>query len=70
MYSIAISLLLLTIYDLRVRFFADRWGFLAKIHYRNGPIYYLMFIPVILTLVSGVEFLYNNRKLLKQIVAA
>lgn len=68
MYSIAIALLLLSIHDVRNRFFSDRWHFLMKIHDHNGPIYYLMFIPVILTLISGLEFIYNNRKTLKEIV--
>ena len=65
MYSIAISLLLLTLYEARGMFFANRLHFLTRIRHHNGPIYYLMFIPVLLTLVSGLEFLYNNRKLLK-----
>jgi CDP-diacylglycerol--glycerol-3-phosphate 3-phosphatidyltransferase len=65
MYAIVISLLLLTICDARRRFFSDRWHFLKSIRHHNGPIYYLMFIPVLLTLISGLEFLYNNRKLLK-----
>lgn len=69
MYVIAISLLLLTLYDARMRFFADRWYFLTRIRHQNGPIYYLMFIPVLLTLISGLEFIYNNRKSLKKLVA-
>ena len=68
MYTIALSLLLLTLYDARGRFFADRWYFLTRIRHHNGPINYLMFIPVLLTLISGLEFLYNNRKLLKKTV--
>jgi CDP-diacylglycerol--glycerol-3-phosphate 3-phosphatidyltransferase len=68
MYSIAISLLLLTICDLRGRFFASKWHFLTNIRHHNGPIYYLMYIPVMLTLISGLEFLYNNRKMLKKMV--
>ena len=68
MYSIAISLLLLTIADLRLRFFPDSLHFLTWIRHHNGPIFYLMLIPVALTLISGLEFLYNNRKLLKEIV--
>ena len=68
MYTIALSLLLLTLYDARGRSFSDRWYFLTKIRHHNGPIYYLMYIPVLLTLISGLEFLYNNRKLLKKMV--
>jgi CDP-diacylglycerol--glycerol-3-phosphate 3-phosphatidyltransferase len=68
MYTIVASLLLLTICDARGRFFSSRWHFLTKIRHHNGPIYYLMYIPVLLTLISGLEFLYNNRRLLKKIV--
>ena len=67
MYAIVIALLLLTIYDARGRFFSNRWYFLTKIRDHNGPIYYLMYIPVLLTLISGLEFLYNNRRLLKKL---
>jgi len=69
MYAIAISLLLLTICDARGRFFSDRWHFLNTIRHENGPIYYLMLIPVILTIISGLEFIYNNRKSLRKVVA-
>jgi len=68
MYSIAIALLLLTIADIRMRFFPNNLRFLEWIRHHNGPIYYLMFIPVALTLISGLEFLYNNRKMLKGII--
>ncbi|HGJ65249.1 TPA: CDP-diacylglycerol--glycerol-3-phosphate 3-phosphatidyltransferase [bacterium] len=65
MYAIALSLLLLSMYDIRSTFFSNRLHFMTVIREHNGPIYYLMFIPVALTIVSGLEFLYNNRKLLK-----
>ena len=65
MYAIALSLLMLAFYDIRVAFFSDRWQFMTAIRNHNGPIYYLMFIPVAFTIISGLEFLYNNRKLLK-----
>ncbi len=68
MYSIVISLLLLTIADLRLRFFPNSLHFLTRVRHHNGPIFYLMLIPVALTLISGLEFLYNNRKLLKELV--
>ena len=29
---------------------------------RLGPIYFMMYIPLVLTVISGLEFLYNNRK--------
>jgi len=64
MYAIALSLLMLAVYDVRGAFFSDRWYFMTAIRNQNGPIYYLMLIPVALTVISGLEFLYNNRKLL------
>lgn len=67
MYAIAISLLLLTMCDASERFFSNGW-LQTKVRHHNGPIYFLMFIPVLLTLISGLEFLYNNRKMLKNIV--
>ena len=68
MYVIAISLLLLTICDANQRFFSNGW-LQEKVRQNNGPIYYLMFIPVLLTLISGLEFLYSNRKMLRDMVA-
>jgi len=65
MYAIALSLLLLSMYEIRGAFFSNRWHFMTSIREHNGPIYYLMLIPVALTIISGLEFLYNNRKLLK-----
>lgn len=29
---------------------------------RHGPIYFMMYLPVVLTVVSGLEILYGNRK--------
>jgi CDP-diacylglycerol--glycerol-3-phosphate 3-phosphatidyltransferase len=71
-FAIIISLLLLTICDARERFFSgtDRWNFLENVRHHDGPIYYLMYIPVLITLVSGLKFFYNNRNLLKEIVTA
>ena len=67
MYVIGISLLLLTICDASEKFFSNAW-LQTKVRHHNGPIYYLMFVPVMLTLISGLEFIYNNRKALRQIV--
>lgn len=67
MYVIVFSLILLTICDAIQRFFSNGW-LQTKVRHHNGPIYYLMFIPVALTLISGLEFLYNNRKMLREIV--
>ena len=33
-----------------------------------GPIFFMMFIPLILTIASGVEFLVNNRKFLSALI--
>ncbi|HGE69521.1 TPA: CDP-diacylglycerol--glycerol-3-phosphate 3-phosphatidyltransferase [Candidatus Poribacteria bacterium] len=65
LYAIALSLLLLSLYEIRSAFFSNHFHFINAIRNQNGPIFYLMLIPVILTVVSGLEFLYNNRKLLK-----
>jgi CDP-diacylglycerol--glycerol-3-phosphate 3-phosphatidyltransferase len=65
MYAIALSLLLLSLYEIRGAFFANKWHFMTAIRNHNGPIFYLMLIPVTLTIISGLEFIYNNRRLLK-----
>lgn len=65
---IVTSLVLLTVCDAIQRFFSNGW-LQTRVRHHNGPIYYLMFIPVLLTLVSGLEFLYNNRKMLREMVA-
>lgn len=67
--GIIISLLLLAVGDASEKFFSNQW-LSSKIHHQNGPIFYLILIPVIITLVSGLIFFYNNRKLLKEIVTA
>ena len=58
MVVITISLALLVIYE---------FGGLSVLSadlivHQFGPIYFMMYIPLILTVVSGLEFLYNNRK--------
>jgi len=53
---ISLGLVMLTIYDMGIRFL-----FLDKIHHTHGPIYFMMYIPLILTVVSGLEFLFRNR---------
>jgi CDP-diacylglycerol--glycerol-3-phosphate 3-phosphatidyltransferase len=40
----------------------------ALIVRNHGPIFFMMFLPLILTVVSGVEFLVNNRKFLFALV--
>ena len=64
--AIIASLLLLTICDASEKFFANRW-LQTKVRHRNGPIYFLVLVPVLITLVSGLIFFYNNRGLLKEI---
>jgi CDP-diacylglycerol--glycerol-3-phosphate 3-phosphatidyltransferase len=34
----------------------------------QGPIYFIMYLPLVLTVVSGLEFLYNNRKALYELM--
>jgi CDP-diacylglycerol--glycerol-3-phosphate 3-phosphatidyltransferase len=34
----------------------------------QGPIYFMMYLPLILTVISGLEFLYNNRKALYELM--
>jgi len=67
--AIIISLLLLSICDAGEKFFSNGW-LQAKVRRQNGPIYYLMIVPVVITLISGLKFFYNNRKLLKELVTA
>lgn len=58
---ISLGLLLLTLHDNKNRLGMD-WSFMSRIRDRHGPIYYMMYLPLILTVVSGLEFIYNNRK--------
>ena len=68
MVVIVISLILLVIYAQRSTWFA--WldvGFESIVH-RQGPIYFMMYLPLVLTVVSGLEFVYNNRKALYELM--
>lgn len=40
----------------------------AFIERRYGPIYFMMYLPLVLTVGSGVEFLVNNRKALSALI--
>ena len=40
----------------------------AFIEQRYGPIYFMMYLPLVLTVGSGVEFLVNNRKALSALI--
>jgi CDP-diacylglycerol---glycerol-3-phosphate 3-phosphatidyltransferase len=57
---ITISLVLLVLHENQAQLGRDL-GFIIQ---PQGPIYYMMYLPLILTVVSGLEFLYNNRKAL------
>jgi CDP-diacylglycerol--glycerol-3-phosphate 3-phosphatidyltransferase len=55
---ITISLVLLVIYA-----YGKPSGYpVDLIVTRLGPIYFMMYLPLVLTVASGLEFLYNNRK--------
>lgn len=40
----------------------------AFIERRRGPIYFMMYLPLVLTVGSGMEFLINNRKALSALI--
>ncbi len=67
MIVISFSLLLLVIYDYQVQL-SVRWILIDKVRDKHGPIYFMMFLPLLLTLISGLEFLYNNRKALLELM--
>ena len=69
MIVISLSLLLLVIYDYRVQL-SVRWILIDKARDKHGPIYFMMFLPMLLTLISGLEFLYNNRKALLELMVS
>ncbi len=56
---VAIGLLLLTFQDQQIT------EFILK---ARGPIYFMMYLPLALTVGSGVEFLINNRKALSALI--
>ena len=58
---ISLSLLLLSLHDNMDRLGINS-GFLERMRDRHGPIYFMVYLPMILTVVSGLEFLYNNRR--------
>jgi len=61
MIVIGISLILLVLHDNRGKFVLE-WILIEKMRDVHGPIYFMMFLPLLLTLISGLEFLYNNRR--------
>jgi len=69
MIVIVISLVLLVLHDYQEQS-AVRWSLIEKARYVHGPIYFMMFLPLLLTLISGLEFLYNNRKALRELMVS
>jgi len=59
MIVISFSLLFLVLYDRDLLPSVLRFDKMRK---PRGPIYFMMYIPLVLTITSGLEFLYNNRK--------
>ncbi len=55
---ILISLALLVCYEYR-ELLSVNVDFIIQ---AQGPIYFTMYLPLVLTIVSGLEFVYNNRK--------
>ncbi len=62
---ITISLVLLVLHEYRGSWSSYDMGFII---YPQGPIYFMMYLPLVLTVVSGLEFLYNNRKSLYELM--
>ncbi|MFQ6040334.1 MAG: CDP-diacylglycerol--glycerol-3-phosphate 3-phosphatidyltransferase [Candidatus Poribacteria bacterium] len=67
MIVIVISLVILVIHDYREQF-TVKWNLIEKARDVHGPIYFMMFLPLLLTLISGLEFLYNNRKIIWELM--
>lgn len=66
MFVISVGLLLLVLHDREV---SSTWLIRAarEVH---GPIYFAMYVPLVLTVASGLEFIYNNRKALYKLVSS
>lgn len=67
MIAISLSLLLLVLYDRKL---LPSILHLNQMRGKHGPIYFMMYIPLTLTLVSGLEFLYNNRKSILELMTS
>jgi CDP-diacylglycerol--glycerol-3-phosphate 3-phosphatidyltransferase len=63
MLVISLSLLLLTLHD-HSSFLGIDSPLILSARDRHGPIYYMIYVPLVLTVLSGLEFIYNNRKVL------
>ena len=62
---ITISLVLLVLHEYGGSWSSYDMGFIIQ---PQGPIYFMMYLPLVLTVVSGLEFLYNNRKSLYELM--
>jgi len=69
MIVIVISLVLLVFHDYRKQF-TVKWSLIEKTRDVHGPIYFMMFLPLLLTLISGLEFLHKNRKTLWELMVS
>ena len=68
MVVIVVSLILLVIYAQRSTWFSWLDVSFESIIHKQGPIYFMMYLPLVLTVVSGLEFVYNNRKALYELM--
>lgn len=66
MITISLSLFLLVLYDLKI----FELSLINKARDPHGPIYFLMYIPLTFTVISGLEFLFNNRRLFKELLTS
>ena len=62
---ITTSLILLVLHEYRKSWSSYNVDFIV---HPQGPIYFMMYLPLVLTVVSGVEFVYNNRKALYELM--
>ena len=61
------SQLIVMIVGLVLLAFQNGWS-AAFVEQGHGPIYFMMYVPLVLTIGSGVEFLVNNRKALSALI--
>ena len=61
------SQLIVMIVGLVLLAFQNGWS-AAFVEQNHGPIYFMMYLPLVLTIGSGAEFLINNRKALSALI--
>lgn len=61
------SQLIVMIVGLGLLAFQNGWS-ATFVEQNHGPIYFMMYLPLVLTIGSGVEFLVNNRKALSALI--